>query len=249
MRDVDVSAASTRELQELALRQIRTWTDAARELIPTGCDTVDAHCHLGVDSDGSSITVEELIEQLDRTGMAHGVVMALHHHEGYEEENPALRAAAAASNGRLVALHRCDPQLDDPAADARAGLEAGAVGLKWHPRAEAFCMHDEVARATAAVAHELSAPILIHAGRGMARLGEQVVELAREFPQATFVLAHAAVSDLSWIVDATRDVPNIVFDTSWWRPTDIAALLTDVEPSRVLYASDPPYGTAELGLQ
>jgi hypothetical protein len=92
-------------------------------------------------------------------------------------------------------------------------------------------------------------PVLIHAGRGMDRLGEGVVELARTHHDATFVLAHAAISDLGWIVDATHDVPNLVFDTSWWRPTDIAVLLTTCDPSRVLHGSDPPYGTPGLGVQ
>jgi predicted TIM-barrel fold metal-dependent hydrolase len=248
MRHVDEHAASTRELRELAGRQLGAWTSATRELLPAGCHTVDAHCHLGLDSDGSSQTAERLVKQLDRTGMEHGIVMALHQPGGYVEENRVLREAAAASGGRLHALHRCDPNHADAATDARAGLTAGAVGLKWHPRAEQFSMAHDVARATAAVADEFGVPILIHAGRGMDRLGEGVVELAREFPRATFVLAHAAVSDLSWIIDATRDVPNVAFDTSWWRPTDIAALLAAADPARVIYGSDPPYGTPDLGL-
>ncbi|MCW2928156.1 MAG: amidohydrolase 2 [Thermoleophilia bacterium] len=249
MRDIEVEALGTDELADLARRQTRTWTRAAVGLLPEDTDRVDGHCHLGVDTDGSRIDEAALLAQLDRAGMRHAIVVPLHHEAGYAEENPRVRAVAAASGGRFHALHRCDPRNSDPAADAEQGLAEGAIGLKWHPRGERFGVADDVAQTTAAVAGAAGVPILIHAGRGMERLGEGVVELARQHPRATFILAHAAVSDLSWIVDATTDVPNIVFDTSWWRPTDIAVLLTCAPPSRVVHGSDPPYGSAELGVQ
>jgi uncharacterized protein len=249
MRDVDMDAIGTEQLLELARGQLRRWTRDALDMVPPDEQRIDAHCHLGVDSDGSRIDVDQLLVQLDEAGMHAACVTPLHQSDGYAAENARLRQVAAGSEGRLHALHRCDPAVGDPAADARSGLEAGAVGLKWHPRAEAFGMHDPVAEQTAAVANEFGAGILIHAGRGMERLGEGVVELACENPGATFVLAHAAISDLAWIVDATHDVPNVVFDTSWWRPTDLAVLLATCDPGRVLHGSDPPYGSAQLGLQ
>ncbi len=249
VRDIDVDAMSTDELLDLARRQVLAWTDAAVALLPDDELRVDAHCHLGQDSDGSTVTVEQLLRQLDESKVHHALVTPLHQAGGYAEENARVRELAAGTDGRLWALHRCDPRATDPAGDARRGLEAGAVGLKWHPRAERFRMDDDVARDTAAVAHEAGVPILIHAGRGMERLGEGVVELAREFPDATFMLAHAAISDLGWIIDATHDVENLVFDTSWWRPTDIAVMLTSCDPGRVMFGSDPPYGTVRLGMQ
>lgn len=249
MREVDPDSMATEELAELARRQLQAWTEGALALAPADSRRVDAHCHLGVDSDGSAIDDQQLIAQLDAAGMRHAAVTPLHQRDGYAAENARVLEVAGASGGRLHALHRCDPAAIDPAGDARAALEAGAVGLKWHPRAEQFSMADDVARVTAAVANEAGVPILIHAGRGMERLGEGVVELARECPDATFILAHAAISDLSWIIDATQDVPNVAFDTSWWRPTDLAVLLTTCPPQRVLHGSDPPYGTAQLGAQ
>ncbi len=249
MRDLDVDAIGTDELLDLAERQMRAWTDAAVALLPPDPARVDMHCHLGVDIDGSTITTEQLLAQLDGAGVYHACVTPLAQPDGYVAANEQVRGWAEASGGRLHALHRCDSRSSDCGGDARRGLEAGAVGLKWHPRAEQFSMRDDLPRTTAAIAHDAGVPILIHAGRGMERLGEGVVELAREFPNATFVLAHAAISDLSWIVDATHDVPNVVFDTSWWRPIDVAVLFTSCEPERVLFGTDPPYGTVRLGLQ
>ena len=42
-----------------------------------------------------------------------------------------------------------------------------------------------------ALAHERRAPVLFHAGRGIPHLGEAVVDLARRYPGARLILAHA----------------------------------------------------------
>ena len=52
-----------------------------------------------------------------------------------------------------------------------------------------------------ALAHERRAPVLFHAGRGIPHLGEAVVDLARRYPGARLILAHAGISDLGWIAD------------------------------------------------
>lgn len=249
MRELEADRLSTDELLQLADRQVRLWADVAGGLVPEGVGRVDAHCHVGADVDGSHLSPDQLVAQLDAAGMERAWITPLQQRGDYIAANAAVREAAAASAGRLRALHRCDPRAQDPARDAEAGLDGGAVGLKWHPRAECFTMADEVAVRTAAVAGERGVPVLIHAGRGMEGLGDGVLQLARRHPRATFVLAHAAISDLSWLVDAAADTPNLVYDTSWWRPVDLAALLSQVPPGRVLHGSDPPYGTPRLGLQ
>ena len=55
-----------------------------------------------------------------------------------------------------------------------------------------------------ALAHEARAPVLFHAGRGIPHLGEAVVDLARSYPGARLILAHAGISDLGWIADDGR---------------------------------------------
>ena len=57
------------------------------------------------------------------------------------------------------------------------------------------------------------------------------------------ILAHAGISDLSWIWRDAPEHPNLFFDTAWWSPADIQALLALVPPGQVLMASDAPYGS------
>jgi hypothetical protein len=57
------------------------------------------------------------------------------------------------------------------------------------------------------------------------------------------ILAHAGISDLSWIWREAPDHPNLFFDTSWWSPADVQALFALVPPGQILMASDAPYGS------
>src|SRR3954468_17348241 len=90
-------------------------------------------------------------------------------------------AATAKSGRRRASICRLDPRVS-PAAEARRCLDAGAVGIKLHPRAEQFTMHEPGVREIVAVAHERRVPILIHAGRGIPALGRDTLSLASEFP-------------------------------------------------------------------
>jgi uncharacterized protein len=68
------------------------------------------------------------------------------------------------------------------------------------------------------------------------------VQLAREYPDARFILAHAGITDLSWIWRVAADLPNLLFDSAWWMPADLQTLFSLVPTGQVLFASDAPYG-------
>src|SRR6478735_9135380 len=101
---------------------------------------------------------------------AHGPLELYDAHTHIGANDIALQTAAD-SGGRLVSFCRLDPR-DSPAAEARRCLDAGAVGIKLHPRAEQFGMDEPGVREIVAVAPERTVPILIHAGRGIPALGE-----------------------------------------------------------------------------
>ncbi len=223
---------------------ILPWFEHARDLVP-GLSLFDVHAHTGsTDPDGFRLSAEALIGTLEQVG-SRSVVMPMHEPGGYPPANDRVLAECAASDGRLVPFCRLDPNLD-PVAEASRCVEAGARGLKLHPRAEAFDLGGEAVDAIFAFAGERRLPVLIHAGRGIPSLGRDAVALARRHPGARVILAHAAVSDLSWIWREARELPNLLFDTSWWNPFDFAALFTLVPPGQIVYGSDPPYFTPAL---
>src|ERR687895_1864060 len=202
----------------------------------------DAHTHIGdADPDGARQTPERLLAELARAD-ARAAVFPLHEPDGYGPANNRVIEAAAGSGGRLVAFCRVDPHAPDPVGEARRCLDAGAKGIKLHPRAERFTLSEPAVREVVALADERRAPVLIHAGRGIPALGRDTVRLSGEFTGARLILAHAAISDLAWLWRVVPEHPNLLIDTAWWDPADMIAMFTLVPPGNLLWASDSPYG-------
>jgi uncharacterized protein len=207
----------------------------------------DAHTHIGQnDPDGRKATPEEILGGLDAAHHQRALVFAMHEPDGYSAANDAVLAAAGASGGRLHALARVAPNADGALDEARRCLEAGARGFKLHPRSDAFALPHPVVEQVVALAHERRAPVLFHAGRGIPHLGEAVVDLARRYPGARLILAHAGISDLGWIAEYAVELDNLFFDTAWWNVADQLQLYASIPPGHILYASDMPYGPGLL---
>src|SRR3954469_10400229 len=224
--------------------ELQPWFEHALGLVP-GVEIVDAHMHIGVnDPDGFKATAPQILHALELAG-ARGGAFPFHEPDGDrgEKDHGMGAAAAAESNGRLFAFCRVDPNAGDAVAEAARALDAGARGIKLHPRAEGFSLDEPEVVRVFEVAHERRVPVLIHAGRGIPALGIHTVELARSLPGAQVILAHCGISDLAWIWREARELPNLYFDTSWWAAADVMVLCCMVPPGQILFASDAPYGT------
>ena len=96
----------------------------------------DAHTHVGAnDPDGFTQTPEQLLRALAPAG-ARGVVFPMHEPSGYREANDFVIEAASESDGVMVPYCRVDPR-DSAVLEATRALDAGARGIKLHPRAPA----------------------------------------------------------------------------------------------------------------
>jgi uncharacterized protein len=221
------------------------WLDRMRDEVP-GMKLLDAHTHIGSnDPDEYRCTREELVERLERID-AQAIVFPMHEPDGYPPANDMVIGESEASGGRLFPFCRLDPA-DRPLEEAGRALEAGARGIKLHPRAEGFTLHHPELQPVFELAHERRLPILCHAGRGIPALGRHSIEMCSRYPDLRLILAHAGISDLSWIWREAADHPNLFFDTAWWSPSDVQALFALVPPGQILMASDAPYATPAWG--
>ena len=205
----------------------------------------DAHTHIGHnDPDGFKQNAAELVVRLEEAD-ARALTFPMHEPDGYLDgkANDEVIQAAQDHPDRLVCFCRVDPNAGDPAVqEAIRALDAGARGIKLHPRGEGFTLGHPTVEKLVALAHDRGLPMLVHAGRGIPALGEDTVRLTERYKQAKIILAHAAISDLAWLWRVLPDHPNLFIDTSWWNPVDIVALYTLAPPGQVLWASDTPYG-------
>src|SRR3954465_4032171 len=118
---------------------LRPWREAVVGALPA-FRSFDAHTHTGSnDPDGFRCSVEQLLEALGEIG-ARAAVFTMHEPDGYPPANDRIMEEARASAGRLVPYCRPPPRVGGAAAarEAERCLDAGARGLKLHPRAEQF---------------------------------------------------------------------------------------------------------------
>jgi uncharacterized protein len=203
----------------------------------------DAHTHMGRnDPDGHQAEAAEILEAMDAAHQRRALLFAMQEPGGeYRGANDEVLAACARSGGRLLALARVAPTVPGAVAEARRALDAGAVGVKLHPRSDDFTLPDPVVGELAGIVGERRGILLFHAGRGIPNLGEAALDLAAAHPGVRIVLAHAGISDLGAIANAVGDAHNVFFDTAWWQVSDLIALFCEIAPGQILHASDMPY--------
>ncbi|MFL5846885.1 MAG: amidohydrolase family protein [Solirubrobacteraceae bacterium] len=202
----------------------------------------DAHVHVGLhDPAGLEATADEAVAAL-RELDSKALVFPLKEPSGYAEANQTVAELAAEHPDMLRALARLEAE-DEPLGRATAALDAGAVGVKLHPRGDALELDDPRLDDVFALADERRMPIMIHAGVGSPEVGDHAILRARQFPGARLILAHCGVGACERVLPHTDELPNLYFDTSWWNPADIIGLFRCVPVGRILYASDIPFSS------
>ncbi len=219
-------------------------------LRPANAEVIDAHTHLGLDEDGRSLTLEQLLAQLDEAEARRACVFPLHDPErrpSYSLPNDRVLGWAGESDGRLVPFCRLDPT-EGAVAEAERSLGNGARGIKLHPRAQDFTFDNGDLDGVFALAEQARVPILIHAGRGLPPLADGLADLALRHPGAPLILAHGAICDQGILATRLADHPAVLYDTSCFFTLDVIELFARVPAERIVFATDPPYGQTATGL-
>jgi predicted TIM-barrel fold metal-dependent hydrolase len=236
--------------RSLYLDALAPFAAEAHRLLPADAEIFDAHTHLGLDEDGRSLALPDLLAQLDAAGARRACVFPLHdpeRHPAYSVPNDRVLGWAGESDGRLIPFCRLDPA-EQPLAEAKRCLAAGARGIKLHPRAQAFGFDGNGMEGIFALAEEARVPILIHAGRGLPPIAKGLAELALRYPGAVLILAHAAICDQGILSSMLAEHPGVLYDTSCFFALDLVELFARVPAERIVFASDPPYGLPQSGL-
>ena len=227
-----------------ALELVDQWNRELRELLPAGADIFDAHLHLGHDIDGIVGDYDQLLELMDAYAISRAFMFCLDEpdrHPSFTAANDRTLAFAARSNGRLIPFVRLDLN-ESPIDEARRCLDAGAQGIKLHPRAQKFTATDERLGPVFELAAERRVPILIHAGRGLPPIADGLRSLVERNPGTKLILAHAGIADMQALAACMRGRKGVFFDTSTWSPVDLLDFYRQIPPEQVVYASDYPYG-------
>ena len=229
---------------ERALELSSFWDSELRKELPEGVDVFDVHTHLGDDIDGMKGRFEELLGIMDAYGVSRANIFCMDEpdrHPSFTAANDRTLEAAGRSDGRLLPFVRLDLS-EEPIEEARRCLDRGARGIKLHPRAQRFLLNDERLAPVFAIASEYRVPILIHGGRGLPPIADDLGRLHERYPETQLIIAHAGIADLAGLAANFSGKAGVFFDTSVWSPVDLLDFYRQISPEQVLYASDYPYG-------
>jgi uncharacterized protein len=233
-----------------AQKLMAQWNEQLRRELPDGADIFDAHTHLGTDIDGMVGIYDDLIRGMEKYGISRCFMFCLDEpdrHPGFRAGNDRTLAFAERSGGKLIPFVRLDLS-EDPIGEATRCLDLGARGIKLHPRAQKFLLDDERLSPIFELAAERNVPVLIHGGRGLPPIADDLARVVDRYPRAQLIVAHAGIADLAALADRLGGKAGVYFDTSVWSPLDLLGLYRLVGPEQVVYASDYPYGQQPASL-
>ena len=165
----------------------------------------------------------------------------------------------AAENECLVPFVAVDPNTlpgEEGAAHLRELVEGrGAKGVKVHPALQKFEMTDPRMWPIYRVCQELGVPFLSHSGPSSDGVSyaepRSFAPVLEAFPNLKFIIAHMGGATWEQALDIGKAFPNAYFDSceviEWTgapkAPTDeqLAQLIRDIGPSRVMMGSDYPW--------
>jgi predicted TIM-barrel fold metal-dependent hydrolase len=233
-----------------AQKLMAQWDEQLRRELPDGADIFDAHTHLGTDIDGMVGIYDDLSRGMEKYGISRCFMFCLDEpdrHPGFRAGNDRTLAFAERSGGKLIPFVRLDLS-EDPIGEATRCLDLGARGIKLHPRAQKFLLDDERLSPIFELAAARNVPVLIHGGRGLPPIADDLARVVDRYPRAQLIVAHAGIADLAALADRLGGKAGVYFDTSVWSPLDLLGLYRLVGPEQVVYASDYPYGQQPASL-
>ena len=224
-----------------AMADVWAWV---REKIPAGTEVFDAHSHIGTDVDGRTMTAEGMRERMVAAGVSRSIVFPLNDpnaHDDFSGPNNVVWDAYEKFPQSFVPFFRLNPHLDYEQEFERC-VEIGFQGLKLHPVSQKFELDDPRVVRLLGMAAEADLPTLIHTGMAMERVVEPLLPTVEAHPELRLLLGHSAMVEVLEAVRAFEDHPNVLFETAVVRAKDLYVLFSALDPARICYGSDIPYG-------
>ena len=212
--------------------------------VPAGVEIFDAHAHIGADVDGRTMTAGGMRDRMLQAGVSRSIVFPLNDpnaRDDFSGPNDVLWEAYEEYPDHFVPFFRLNPHRDYEKEFGRS-IDRGFKGLKLHPVSQAFELDDPKVVRLLGMAAEADVPVLIHAGFAMQRIVEPLLPTVEAHPGLRLILGHAAMIEVVEAARAFKDHTNVLFETSVVGLRDLYLLFRNLDPSRICFGSDIPYG-------
>ena len=235
-QDQDIEALTTGTMAA-------TW-EWVQKKIPDGTQVFDAHAHVGVDIDERAMTAAGMKARMDAANVHRSIIFPLNDpnaRDDYSGPNDVIWDAYEEHPDAFVPFFRLNPHKNYEIEFDRC-VERGFGGLKLHPVSQEFELDDERGVKLFEMAAEVGLPVLVHAGFAMQRIVEPLLPTVERLPELRLILGHSAMVELLAATRAFEDHPNVLFETSVVKAKDLYVLFCSLDPARICYGSDIPYG-------
>jgi predicted TIM-barrel fold metal-dependent hydrolase len=204
---------------------------------------VDSHAHVG-HGRFKSLSPADLLRHMDENDVDRALLCPVEeqivafNHEG----NLLILAQARRHPKRFVGFAVANPWFGEIAVrELEWAFKEGLRGLKLHPVLQGFPMNDALVYPLIDVAARHGAPVYVHCGS--AHFGEplRLVELARRYPEVTFLMGHSSFSDFSNDLPRCHQfAPNILFETSRNTPGNLHEIGREIGTDYMVFGSNAP---------
>lgn len=210
---------------------------------------VDSLTFLGESIFGHRVSAADLLARMDETGIDRAIVCPVKP-RGYHlaAANDAVAEVVREHADRLTGFARVDPLLgDDAVAEVeRAYHELGLHGLFLHPWEETYRVSASLVDPVLGAARRHGAAVIVASGYPWLSEGLQVGELARRFPDVTFVATNGGQINISGLGQTDAELAlaendNLFLQTGGvYREDFIEGCVARFGAERVLFASSFP---------
>jgi predicted TIM-barrel fold metal-dependent hydrolase len=235
-QDQDIGALTSGAMAE-------PWEWVQRK-IPLRTQVFDAHTHVGMDVDGRAMTAAGLKARMEAANVHKSIIFSLNDpnaRDDFSGPNDVVWAAYEEYPDAFVPFFRLNPHKSYEVEFGRC-MDRGFGGLKLHPVSQEFELDDGRAVRLLEMAAEADIPVLIHAGFAMQRIVEPLLPTVERLPHLRLILGHCAMVEVLAATRAFEDHPNVLFETSVVKMMDLYVLFCSLDPARICYGSDIPYG-------
>lgn len=216
---------------------------------------IDTHMHQG--SQGIfDLPYSDLLRQMDRHGITKGLVSSVecsefHHDTAKPFPNPStqleinrkLLEKVQKSSGRLYLSFwcKCATERADGVYDFARRNAPWVRGLKFHPFYSRLALGDPRYVPYLELAQQLDLPVSVHTDPMGLSTPEQLLALARRFPQVRFIMVHMNLgTDHTDAIRCLTKADNLYGDTTWVSEEAVTRAIRICGSKKILFGSDAP---------
>jgi len=208
---------------------------------------IDAHNHIG-EKKGLRFSAEQLIARMDRADIDRAVVFSFPE----QISNDYIAESVERYPDRLIGFAAVNPWLTTAEDELKRAVETlGLKGLKLHPVKHGYMFDNRVIlEPILRLCAGYKIPVLVYGGANTFTSPNMIEEMAAEFTDVTFLLAHGGqMYETRSAIHVAKRQPNVYIETSSMFARRITSLLDEGLADKTVFGTDSPYGDFSLELE